>query len=89
MYVSAVLARHGYQYKNPVARVNSLLEATCATEGFRFMDQSDISSGHISSDGVHVNFYGATLLKMSILNCFSTFNPYLNNFEFDYERSLF
>ena len=89
VYVSAVLARHGYQYKNPIARVNRLLEATCAIEGFRFMDQSDITTGHISMDGVHTNFYGATLLKMSILNCFHTFNPYLNDFEHDYDRSLF
>ena len=53
------------------------------------MDQSDITSSHISTDGVHTNFYGATLVKMSILNCFHTFNPYLNDFEFDYDRSLF
>ena len=89
VYISAVLVRHGYQYKNPVARVNSLLEASCGIEGFRFMDQSDISSSHISTDGVHPNFYGATLLKMNILNCFLTFNPYLCDFEQDYERSLF
>ena len=89
VYVSAIIVRHGYQYKNPVARVNSLLEATCATEGFTYIDQSDISSSHISKDGVHLNFYGQTLLKMSLLNCFNTFNPYLNDFEYDYDRSLF
>ena len=89
VYVSAVIVRHGYQYKNPVARVNSLLEATCATEGFIYIDQSDISSSHIAKDGVHLNFYGQTLLKMSLLNCFHTFNPYFNDFEDDYDRSLF
>ena len=89
VYVSAVLVRHGYQFKNPVARVNSLLEATCAMEGFFFLDQSDISSSHISMDGVHPNFFGQTLLKMSILSCFHTFNPYFIDFEHDYDRSLF
>ena len=58
-------------------------------EGFRFIDQSDISSNHIKMDGVHLNFYGQTLLKMNLLNCFHTFNPYLIDFEYDYDRSLF
>ena len=89
VYISAILTRHGYQYKNPIARVNSLLEATCSPEGFSFLDQSDISSSHISSDGVHTNFFGSTLLKMSILSCFHTFNPYFIDFEDDYDRSLF
>ena len=53
------------------------------------MDQSDISSDHVSSDGVHLNFYGQTLLKMNILSCFNTFNPYFNDFENDYELSRF
>lgn len=89
VHISAILVRHGYQYKNPIARVNSLLEATCTIEGFLFMSQSDISSSHISMDGVHLNFYGQTLLKMNILSCFHTFNPYFIDFEHDYDRSLF
>ena len=89
IHVSAILVRHGYQYKNPIKRINNLLQSTCATEGFLFMDQSDISSSHISVDGVHPNFYGQTLLKMNILNCFHTFNPYFIDFEYDYDKSLF
>jgi lysophospholipase L1-like esterase len=89
VHVSAIIVRHGYQYKNPVKRVNNLLEATCVSEGFLFMDQSEISSSHIAKDGVHLNFYGITLLKMNILSCFHTFNPYLTDFEYDYDRALF
>ena len=89
VFISAILTRHGYHFKNPITRINSLLEAACPSEGFFFLDQSDISSSHISSDGVHTNFFGSTLLKMSILSCFHTFNPYLIDFEYDYERSLF
>ena len=89
VHVSAVIVRHGFQYKNPVIRVNQLLERACAGEGFIFMDQSDITSSHISYDGVHLNFHGATLLKMSILTCFHTFNPYFIDFEDDYDRALF
>ena len=40
------------------------------------MDQSDITSAHICMDGVHLNFYGQTILKYNILSVFNTFNPY-------------
>ena len=89
IFVSAIIVRHGHQYCNPVTRVNNLLQTRCSEEGFYFMDQSDISPRHISGDGVHLNFYGQTVLKMNILSCFNTFNPYFNDFEYDYERSLF
>ena len=89
VYVSGIMTRHGQQYKNPIARVNNLLQYRCSLEGFLYMDQSDISSDHVSSDGVHLNFYGQTLLKMNILSCFNTFNPYFNDFENDYELSRF
>ena len=89
VYVSGIMTRHGQQYKNPIARVNNLLQYRCSLEGFLYMDQSDISSDHVSSDGVHLNFHGQTLLKMNILSCFNTFNPYFNDFENDYELSKF
>ena len=89
IFVSAVMVRHGPQYRNPVARVNNLLQRRCSEEGFFFMDQSDITSRHISNDGVHLNFFGQQILKMNILSCFNTFNPYLSDFEYDYDRSLF
>ena len=89
IHVSAMIVRHGFQYRNPVACVNKLLEASCSSEGFIFMDQSEISAAHISFDGVHLNFHGQTLLKMNILLCFQTFNPYISDFEQDYDRALF
>jgi hypothetical protein len=89
IFVSSIIVRHGYQYKNAVKRVNNLLVSSCSSEGFWFLDQSDITSSHIGYDGVHLNFHGQTLLKMSILSCFNTFNPYFTDFEYDYERSLF
>ena len=53
------------------------------------MDQSEILSCHISMDGIHPNFYGSTILKMNILSCFYTFNPYFTDFDYDYERAIF
>ena len=87
VHISGIMARHGYQYQNAITRINNLLQYRCSLEGFLYMDQSDISSDHVSSDGVHLNFWGQNLLKMNILSCFHTFNPYFNDFEYDYERS--
>ena len=89
VYVSSIMVRHGYQYKHVIKRVNNLLESACSEEGFWYLDQSDITSSHIGHDGVHLNFFGQTLLKMSILGCFSSFNPYFTDFEHDYDKSLF
>ena len=89
IFVSSVMVRHGYQYRNPVTRVNNLLQVRCSEEGFHYMDQSDITSAHISMDGVHLNFYGQTILKYNILSVFNTFNPYFTDFESDYDISLF
>ena len=89
IFVSAVMVRHGQQYRNPIIRVNTLLQKRCSEEGFFYMDQSDITSSHVSMDGVHLNFYGQTILKYNILSVFNTFNPYFTDFEDDYDRSLF
>lgn len=89
IFVSAVMVRHGQHYRNPVIRVNNLLERRCSEEGFFYMDQSDVTSSHISRDGVHLNFFGQTILKHNILSTFNTFNPYFTDFEDDYDRSLF
>ena len=88
VFVSSVMVRHGPHYRNPVIRVNNLLQRRCSEEGFYYLDQSDILSSHISMDGVHLNFHGQTILKMNILSCFRTFNPYLNDFVSDYDSAL-
>ena len=89
VYISEILVRHGYHFKNGVKRVNNLLHTTCQAEGFVYMDQSDITSDHISTDGVHPNFHGSTILKMNILSCFRTFNPFICDFVEEYDRALF
>ena len=63
IFVSAVMVRHGHQYRNPIIRVNNLLQKRCSEEGFNYMDQSDITSSHISMDGVHLNFMGKPYLN--------------------------
>ena len=88
VHISSILERQGQQYRNGIVRVNNLLSARCAEENFIFMDQSQITIAHISSDGIHPNFFGTTILKMNILSVFSSFNPYLCTFHDDYEKAL-
>ena len=89
IYISGVLVRWGHQYKNAIARVNNLLETMCRDENFIFMDQGDITANHISGDGIHPNFHGTTILKFNLLSAFDTFNPYISNFQTEYEKALF
>ena len=83
------MTRWGHQYKNAINRVNNLIQRTCNDENFLYMDQDDITGAHVAGDGIHPNFYGSTILKFNILSVFRSFNPYLTNFDDDYERALF
>ena len=89
IHISSVLVRRGHEYRNAIVRINNLLRTMCNEERFIFMDQSDITSAHISGDGIHPNFNGSTILKHNILSVFSTFNPYVCDFGAEYERALF
>ena len=86
--VCSVLVRHGHQFKNLVSRINILLEARCNENGYTFVNNSDITEQHICGDGIHPNRYGQVILKMNILLCFYSFNPYFNTFREFYEKAL-
>ena len=88
IFVSSVLPRWGYEFKNVITRVNQLLDRMCAEEGFTYLAHSDITTRHICNDGLHPSFYGQVILKMNILCCFNSFNPYLCSFEPLYEKAL-
>ena len=53
------------------------------------MDQSAITQGHLDTDGIHLNYYGNTLLKYNILSVFRTFDPARMNFHNDYREACF
>ena len=88
IFISSMLVRYGYRYANIITRINTLLESCCMEEGFIFLDHSDVTLRHICGDGLHTNYYGHTILKMNILLCFYTFNPYLCNFSDIYDKAL-
>ena len=88
IFISDILVRWGRKYDNIIIRVNNLLRRMCLEENFMYIDQSDITLDHISFDGIHPNFYGRNVLKMNIMLCFNSFNPYFTDFGYDYERSI-
>ena len=55
VFLSSIINRRGYQYREVVGKVNDVLYMACVAEGFVFMDQRNITLGHISQDGIHLN----------------------------------
>ena len=88
IFVSSVLVRQGKQYENIIKRVNDILLRVCGEEGFHFLDHSDVETRHLCGDGLHPNNQGTAILKMNVLQCFNTFNPYLSNFCEYYENAV-
>ena len=60
--------------------MNNILELMCREEGFLYLDHSDITTRHISKDGHHPDKYGIVILKINLLKCFFTFNPFQCDF---------
>ena len=86
--ISGLLVRRGYPYQEAVRRVNDLLYMACVAEHFVYLDQSGITLDHISSDGIHPNHYGSTILKYNILSVFDSFDRDLMDFRDDYEWAI-
>ena len=66
IFVSNILVRWGHKYKDTISCINNILELMCREEGFLYFDQSDITTRHISKDGLHPNKYGIVILKMNL-----------------------
>ena len=89
IYIASIVRRRGLFYKDIVSRINILLQSLCKEHGYYFMDNNDIVlDKHISGDGIHPNELGHVILKMNILKCMNSFNPYLCDFIDFYERAL-
>ena len=87
IYLSSILIRRGYEYREAARKVNDLLYMACLAEDFMYLDHSDIAMEHISTDGIHPNPLGSAILKYNILSVFDTFNSELMDFKEDYERA--
>ncbi len=88
MQANSVLVQWGKHYENIIKRVNDILQRVCGEEGFHYLDHSEVTTSHLCGDGLHPNGHGTVILKMNILYCFNTFNPYLTNFFDFYENAV-
>ena len=89
IFLSAIINRQGVFYARKLKKVNSILSTACSQQGFYFLDHSEIHSFyHLDEEGLHLNVLGTSILKMNILKCFNTFNPYFNTFLTTYERAF-
>ena len=89
IFLSSIINRQGAFYAQKLQKVNSILASACSQQGFYFLDHSDIHSFyHLDEGGLHLNVLGTCILKMNILKCFNSFNPYFNTFLRTYERAL-
>ena len=87
VFLSSILDRRGYHYREAIKRVNDLLYMACIAEDFVFLDQCDITLDHISLDGIHPNPSGTAILKFNILCVFSSFDSNFMDFKEEYERA--
>ena len=86
--ISGIMIRRSYFFKDVIERINNMLYDKCQEKGYVFIDQTDIKLKHLSDDGLHLNKLGISILKMNLFRIFFTFNPYLCDFENDYEKAL-
>ena len=86
--ISGLVKRRDTRYTRIIPRINYLLQAECLRENFVFIDQELISHAHLRYDGVHLNNFGTAIMKMNILKCFDSFNPYFNDFLTLYENAI-
>ena len=86
--ISSILPRRGYKFVDVIRNINNGLSKACMDEGFEFLDNLDIVLSHIGKDGIHPNNKGHTILKMNLLKCMFTFNPYCCDFTSFYDRCL-
>ena len=88
IYISSIIDRRGSWFMRRILKVNSILEAGCLQEGFRFLKNDDIFLDfHMNSGGLHLNDFGTAVLKMKILRCFTSFNPFFNDFVRIYDEA--
>ena len=86
--ISGLVIRRDRRLNRIIPRINTLLQAECLREDFIFIDQDHIIFAHLNDDGLHLNHYGTAIMKMNLLRCFLSFNPYFNDFLYVYENAF-
>ena len=78
VHISSLIMRRGRRLNQRIQNINSILQAECIRQGFIFINNFEINSfQHLDEGGFHLNDFGTAILKMNILKCFTSFNPFL------------
>ena len=55
VFVSSVLSRNEVILSNQINRTNELLNKICKEDDFIYISNNNITSSHLSKDGIHLN----------------------------------
>ena len=77
IYVSGLMTRKGWVYKEIIDEVNLRLRLGCITEQYDFINNSNIYLSDLC-DGLHLNQQGNRKFIKNLLQCCHSYNPYLN-----------
>ena len=88
VHVSSIITRRGHRYSELIKKVNDLLYMACIAEDFVFMDQADITMAHVSTDGIHLNSHGTSILLYNIMSVFNSFDGDSIDFKHDYDYAM-
>ena len=70
VFISSILPRESSHYQVKRRKCNDELRQRCLASGFTFIENNNIVlRKHVSSDGVHLNKGGSTLLCRNLLKC--------------------
>ena len=78
------MIRRGFKFKAIRQQINTMLRDKCKADNFYFLDHENILYNHLWDDGLHLNYDGSKILQQNILECMSSFNPFLCNFDYDF-----
>ena len=77
IYISGLMQRKGWQYKEIIDEINLRLRVRCIAEQFHFDINGNINLSDLS-DGLHLNQQGNRKFIKNLLQCCHSYNPYLN-----------
>ena len=86
VYISSIIVMSTHHRERIRKRVNKLLYDKCISEGFCYIDNSNIISNDLSNDNLHLNRNGLRLFMDNILGYVCRgYNPYLSDISDRYE----
>ena len=78
IHIFGITRRRDNDVKRLIDQTNLEIRLLCEQSGFHFVDTSDIEVRDLDRDGLHLNPGGTKKIMQKILECNSSFNPFLS-----------